>query len=219
MGSHNRGAVHRPRSARWLRRLGCPNVRLLSGALHCHRPAGQLEDKLPVGVLTPVVGTLDGVGELVGVQFGVAAWTTLRRYRHAQRIVPRGSRATDRRSTQNVTVARVIRVGPLPLLQRRSGRVAELERIFSETVELVEVTSVAELEGALVGARADAVVLDAPGPGALADAVEVSGSVPILRPIWTQRRSSRGETDEVFDGYGRLIGSEVVPLGDGGLSR
>ena len=117
------------------------------------------------------------------------------------------------------SVARVVRLGPLALMQRRHSRVAELERILGEAVELVEVTSVAELERVLAGAEVAAVVLDAAGPGALPDAVAVTGSTPILRPLWRRQRNSRGETDEVFAGYGRLVGDEILPLGDGELSR
>lgn len=116
------------------------------------------------------------------------------------------------------SVARVVRLGPLPLMQRRSARVAELERILGEPVELAEVTSVAELEGALANATVAAVVLDATGPGARSEALAVIGSIPILRPLWRRERNSRGEIDEVFAGYGRLVGDEVAPLADGALS-
>ena len=63
-----------------------------------------------------------------------------------------------------------------------------------------------------------AVVGDAPAPGDLADAVETAGSRPVLRPLWRRVRNSRGETDEVFDGYGRLTEEGVVErLADGAL--
>jgi len=117
------------------------------------------------------------------------------------------------------SMARVVRLGPLPLLQRRAARVAELERILGESVELVEVFSVGALETALAGPAVAAVVLDAPGPGALTEAVAVAGPTPILRPLWRRHRNSRGEVDEVFDGYGVLVGDEVVPLANDDLSQ
>lgn len=112
----------------------------------------------------------------------------------------------------------VVRLGPLPLLQRRAGRVAELERIFDAVVELVEVFSVAELADEVASTGAAAVVLDAPSPGALAEAVESAGPRPVLRPLWRRARNARGEVDEVFDGYGRLTPLGVVRLADGELS-
>jgi hypothetical protein len=114
-------------------------------------------------------------------------------------------------------MAIVLRLGPLPLGGRRAARVAELERILGTGVELIEVFSVAELAAV---ARPDviAVALDAPAPGQLNEAVAAVGSRPVLRPIWRRERNSRGETDELFAGYGLLTGTEVVTLADGELS-
>ncbi len=42
--------------------------------------------------------------------------------------------------------------------------------------------------------------------------------LPVLRPLWRRQRNARGETDEVFDGYGLLRGREVVTLADGELA-
>ncbi len=122
-------------------------------------------------------------------------------------------------SAQNVGVPIVVRLGPLPLLQRRTGRL-ELERIVGEPVDLIEVSSVAELSRVVMGTEALALVLDAPAPSDLAEAIEAAGSRPVLRPLWRRVRNSRGETDELFDGYGRLTGEGVVErLADRALSR
>lgn len=117
-------------------------------------------------------------------------------------------------------MAIVVRLGPLPLLQRRAGRLVELERIVGRPVELVEVSSVAELTRALTETEVLAVVLDAPAPGDLAVAAEAAGSRPVLRPLWRSVRNNRGEIDEVFDGYGRLTSEGAVErLADGALAR
>ena len=121
--------------------------------------------------------------------------------------------------TQNGAMQRVVRLGPLPLLQRRPARLAELERIVGEAVDLVEVFSVESLASAVAGGDFIAVVLDAALPDDLADGVQAAASLPVLRPIWRRQRNARGETDEVFDGYGRLLDQQVVRLADGELSR
>ena len=56
-----------------------------------------------------------------------------------------------------------------------------------------------------------------PGPGDLADASTAAGGRPVLRPLWRQERNSRGEVDELFDGYGLLTGNGVERLADGQL--
>lgn len=113
----------------------------------------------------------------------------------------------------------IVRLGPIPLLARRATRVAELERIVAGPVELVEVTSVAELAAVSADADAVAIVIDATAPGDLTGAIALAGSVPVLRPLWRRVRNSRGEIDEVFDGYGRLTKGGVEPLADAALRR
>ena len=105
-------------------------------------------------------------------------------------------------------------------VQRRTGRLVELERIVGDPVDLIEVSSVGELARVLTETDVLAVVLDAPAPGDLAEAVEAAGSRPVLRPLWRRVRNSRGETDELFDGYGRLTeAGSVERLADGALAR
>lgn len=95
-----------------------------------------------------------------------------------------------------------------------------MERIVGDPVDLIEVSSVAELTRVLTETEALAVVLDAPGPGDLAGAAEAAGRRAVLRPLWRSVRNSRGETDEVFDGYGRLTSEGAVErLADGALAR
>jgi hypothetical protein len=40
----------------------------------------------------------------------------------------------------------------------------------------------------------------------------------VLRPLWRRRRNTRGEMDEVFDGYGLFTATDIVRLADGELS-
>lgn len=82
----------------------------------------------------------------------------------------------------------------------------------------MEVTTTAELVPATAGAEVIAVALDAAPPGELAEAVVAARPLPVLRPLWRLRRNARGETDEVFDGYGLLTDDEVRRLADGELS-
>ena len=112
----------------------------------------------------------------------------------------------------------VVRLAPLALLQRRASRMKELRRIFGTDVDLDEVSSVQELRSVVAATGAIAVILDAPRPGDLGDAVKAAGSLPILRPLWREQRNSRGEIDEVFAGYGRLSGDRIVALADGELA-
>ncbi len=115
-------------------------------------------------------------------------------------------------------MAIVVRLGPLPLQHRRASRIAELERIFDTVVQLLEVSTVAELVAAVATPGVIAVALDAPRPGELTAAVEAVGSLPVLRPLWRQERNARGELDEVFDGYGLLTEAGISRLADGELS-
>ncbi len=54
-----------------------------------------------------------------------------------------------------------------------------------------------------------------PAPGELTAAVEAAASLPVLRPLWRRQRNTRGEVDEVFDGYGLLTAADIVGLVDG----
>lgn len=108
-------------------------------------------------------------------------------------------------------------VGPLPLGRRRASRVAELERILATAVEVVDVTDVARLAGAVAGRDVAAVALDAPAPEDLADTITAAGDRPVRRPLWRLERNSRGEVDELFDSYGLLTGDGIERLADGQL--
>ncbi len=113
-------------------------------------------------------------------------------------------------------MATVVRLGPLQL--RRAARIAELERIFGTAVDLLEVSTAAELVAAMAAPGVVGVALDAAPPGELAGAIAAAQPLPVLRPLWRQRRNRRGEIDELFDGYGLLTGSDVRRLADGELS-
>lgn len=115
-------------------------------------------------------------------------------------------------------MAIVVRLGPLPLGQRRPSRVVELERIFATAVEIVEVFDAAALATAMEMDDVLAVALDSSGPEELAGAVVVAGHRPVLRPLWRRERNSRGEVDELFDGYGLLTTGGIERLADGQLS-
>lgn len=113
----------------------------------------------------------------------------------------------------------VVRLAPLPLRSRREARLAELKRLFSTDVHLIEVVSVDELISAVATSDVTAVALDAPAPGQLDRAVAAAGSRPILRPLWRSQRDSRGEIVDVFDGYGVLTDDGISRLRDGELSK
>ena len=115
-------------------------------------------------------------------------------------------------------MAIVVRLGPLPLGHRRATRIAELERILGVAVHLVEVVTVTELVTAIRAPDVVAVALDAPRPGELTAAVEAASSLPVLRPLWRRQRNTRGEVDNVFDGYGLLTAAGIVGLANGELS-
>lgn len=83
---------------------------------------------------------------------------------------------------------------------------------------LVDTTDAHELEQVLVERSVRAVVIDAARPGQLTAVVSTAGEYPVLRPIWIERRNSRGATDRVFGGYGLLVPGETHPLGDGELA-
>jgi hypothetical protein len=99
------------------------------------------------------------------------------------------------------------------------ARVQELERIFARAVELVDVFDVATLTTAMESRDVGAVALDSDQPDGLAMAVAVAGPRPVLRPLWRRERNSRGEIDELFDGYGLLTAGGIIErLADGQLS-
>ncbi len=124
------------------------------------------------------------------------------------------------RSVRMTLMAIVVRLGPVALLQRRAGRIEELERVIGEPVELIDVASVAELVRAMSESDPVAVVVDAAAPGVLEEVVAAAGIRPVLRPLRRRVRNSRGEVDELFDGYGLLTaGGAVVPLAGGQLGR
>ncbi len=115
-------------------------------------------------------------------------------------------------------MATVVRLGPVPLQLRQASRIAELERVFGTAVELVEVSTSAELLGVLASPGVLGVAIDAAPPGELADAIAAAGPLPVLRPLFRRQRNARGEIDELFDGYGLLSGADLRRLADGELS-
>ena len=102
--------------------------------------------------------------------------------------------------------------------RRRMARVQELERILATAVDLVEVFDVATLAAAMESSDVRAVALDSSEPDGLAAAVAAAGARPVLRPLWRRERNSRGEIDELFDGYGLLTAGGIERLADGQLS-
>ncbi len=115
-------------------------------------------------------------------------------------------------------MATVVRLGPVPLQLRQVGRIAELERIFGTEVELLEVSTVAELVSALTSLDVIGVAIDAAPPDQLTEAIAAAQPLPVLRPLWRQSQNARGEIDELFDGYGLLSGEEVRRVADSELS-
>lgn len=71
------------------------------------------------------------------------------------------------RSVRMTLMAIVVRLGPVALLQRRAGRIEELERVIGEPEELIDVASGVELVRAVSESDPVAVVLDAAAPGDL----------------------------------------------------
>jgi len=106
----------------------------------------------------------------------------------------------------------------LPLGRRRAARVGELERIFAAAVELMEVVDVAALAATMETHGVLAVALDASAPENLDGVLAAAGPRPVLRPLWRRDRNSRGEIDEMFDGYGLLTAGGIERLADGQLS-
>jgi hypothetical protein len=111
-----------------------------------------------------------------------------------------------------------VRVAPLPV---RSDRLAELRRIFGDDVEITETTlsepdAVAAIAASIV---ADAVVIDVVAPAALPGLVVALGAYTLLRPQFEHIRTSRGERQPVFAGYGALTAQGAVEsLPDGALA-
>lgn len=109
-------------------------------------------------------------------------------------------------------------MAPLPI---RSDRAAELRRIFGGDVELTETsrTDPSHVAALAESVAADAVLLDVVEPPALRTLVERLSSTTLLRPLLEFVRTSRGEPQPVFVGYGRLTSAGYLgPLADGALS-
>ena len=83
---------------------------------------------------------------------------------------------------------------------------------------MVEVVDIGTLGAVLESRDVDALALDSSEPDGLAVAVAAAGSRPVLRPLWRSQRNSRGEIDELFDGYGVLTAGGTEKLADGQLS-
>src|SRR3712207_5480608 len=62
-------------------------------------------------------------------------------------------------------MATVVRLGPVPPQLRRAARLGELERVFRTTVDLLEVSTLAELATALATPGLIGVAVDAAPPG------------------------------------------------------
>src|SRR3712207_4098778 len=78
-------------------------------------------------------------------------------------------------------MATVVRLGPVPLQLRRAARIAELERVFGTTVDLVEVSTLAALATALATPAVVGVAVDAAPPGELAQAIAAAQPLPVPR--------------------------------------
>lgn len=103
----------------------------------------------------------------------------------------------------------------------RADRVAELRRVFGGVVEVTEtsVTTPSHVEAAVRSIEADAVILDVVEPAALRALHDALGAHTVLRPIVNLVRTSRGEQQPVFTGYGRVRpDGEIEPLVDGVLT-
>lgn len=114
--------------------------------------------------------------------------------------------------------ARVLRIAPLPI---RADRAAELRRIFGEDVEVTQtsVTTLPHVAAVATSIRADAVLLDVVEPAAIGALVDGLRSHTLLRPILDFVRTSRGERQPVFVGYGRVaLDGRIESLADGALA-
>ena len=103
----------------------------------------------------------------------------------------------------------------------RSDRAAELRRIFGADVDVTEtsVAQVSHVAAVVASVAADAVLLDVVDPASLLSLVRGLSSVVLLRPILDFVRTSRGEQQPVFAGYGLLAADgQIEPLADGALS-
>jgi hypothetical protein len=85
-------------------------------------------------------------------------------------------------------------------LHIRLDRVRELRRIFGDNVEVIDTTFTDPdaVESIIVSIDADAVVID------VVSLVAALRRHTLLRPIFDQVRTGRGEPQPVFAGYARL---------------
>ncbi len=114
--------------------------------------------------------------------------------------------------------ARVLRVAPVPL---RPDRLSDLERIFATSVSVSEMatTDPAVLSEAAKSLAVDAIVLDVVRPAPLRRLVDALGAHQLLRPTWAETRTSRGELQPRFAGYGLIEGDGTLrPVADGELA-
>jgi hypothetical protein len=91
-------------------------------------------------------------------------------------------------------------------LHIRLDRVRELRRIFGDNVEVIDTTFTDPdaVESIIVSIDADAVVIDVVAPAVLVSLVAALRRHTLLRPIFDQVRTGRGEPQPVFAGYARL---------------
>jgi hypothetical protein len=105
--------------------------------------------------------------------------------------------------------ARVVRVAPLAI---RSDRLAELRRIFGDDVEITEASRTEPEAIAATAAlvMADAVVIDVVAPDVLPGLGAALNAYTLLRPLFEHVRTSHGERQPVFAGYGALTPQGVL---------
>lgn len=117
---------------------------------------------------------------------------------------------------------RVVHVSPLELGDLLEPRRAELQRIFGNDVEIIEVSHLGvdarTLVEAIRQAEPDAVVL-ATAPPPHRQAIEgLAPETPVFRPMFERVRNVRGEMEERSAGLGLLReGGVIEPLPDGAL--
>jgi len=114
--------------------------------------------------------------------------------------------------------ARVLRLAPVPL---RPGRLPDLERIFATTVVVTDATTTdpTTLLEAAESLAVDAVVLDVVAPAAMPQLIDALAAYRLLRPTWVETRTSRGERQPRFAGYGLVEPDGTLrAVGDGELA-
>lgn len=111
-----------------------------------------------------------------------------------------------------------MRVAPLAI---RSDRVAELQRILGDDVEIAETSQTEPEAVAAIAASivADAVVIDVVTPTVLPGLVAALSAYTLLRPLFEHIRTSHGERQPVFAGYAALTPQGALEnLADGALA-